>query len=161
MRNVAMLILVLALGACGSLRWPWSPAPAAVPEIVHELTLQGGQVPQVWEGNVLVLDLSGVSSSGSLVATPTYDRGWPLRMSVRTFPGRFGALEAKGAQRAVIPLTTEGAAPVDLAIPPEVFAKGTPQVTFNWGASISPPVIFPQAPPPAPAPVGASLPANR
>jgi len=159
---IGMGLAAAVLTGCGSLpqlSWPWASAPAAAPQPVDELTFASGAgaaIAQYWEGNTLILDFTAVGSEGQASATPTHARGWPLRMAARTWPGRFGALEVRGAQRALLPLTTEGSATVDVAIPPGVFAPGTPQIELRWGASIAPPVVFPQAPPPASAPAGAT-----
>lgn len=146
---MGLALAVVALSGCGTLSrvsLPWSRAAAAPPPEVDELSFAGGAVSQHWQGNVLVLDLTAVPAQGQLVATPTYARGWPMRIAVRTVPGRFGALEVRGAQRAVLPLTTEGTGSVDLAIPPEVFVPGTAQIVLHWGGSIAPAVLFPEAP---------------
>lgn len=150
------LMAGLVAGCSGLPRvsWPWAKAPAAAPLPVDELTFAAGAtaaIPQYWQGNTLVLDLTGAPVSGTAVATPTYARGWPRRLAVRTYPGRFGTLEVRGAQRALLPLTTEGTGAVDLPIAREVYAPGTQELTFSWGASVAPAVVFPQAPaPPAP-----------
>lgn len=158
-RTKVLMVMVLAAGlaaGCGSLprvHWPWArPLPVA-PTPVDELSFAAGAsaaIPQFWQGNTLVLDMTAVPANGTAVATPTYARGWPMRIAVRTYPGRFGALEVRGGQRALLPLTTEGAGTVTLPIPPEVYAPGTRELTFGWGAPIAPAVIFPQAPAPAP-----------
>ncbi len=158
------LMAGLAAGCSGLPRvpWPWAKAPVAAPLPVDELTFAAGasaSIPQYWQGNTLVLDLTGAPSSGSAVATPTYARGWPMRMAVRTYPGRFGALDVRGAQRALVPLTTESSGTVDLPIAPEVYAPGTRELRLSWGASVAPAVIFPQAPAPqAPAPQASPTP---
>lgn len=155
--GVAMLLAACLVAGCSGLprlSWPWSKPPPAAPAPVDELGFANGatfQIPQYWQGNVLVLDFTGAPASGTAVATPTYARGWPMRLAVRTSPGRFGALEVRGAQRAVLPLTTEGAGVVDLPIPPDVYPPGAREVTLTWGASVTPAVVFPQAPRPAPA----------
>lgn len=145
-----MLAATLAAG-CASLprlHWPWAKAPPAAPAAVGELSFAAGAtapIPQFWRGNTLVLDMTAVPVHGQAVATPTYARGWPMRIAIRTWPGRFGALEVRGAQRVLLPLTTEGTAIVDLPLPPEVYAPGTREIAFSWGAAVVPPVIFPQA----------------
>lgn len=150
-----LVTMTLAAGlatGCGHLRgmsWPWAAKPAAAPVAVDELTFAQGagtSIPQYWQGNTLVLDMTGAPASGTAVATPTHARGWPMRIAVRTWPGRFGALEVRGAQRAVLPVTTEGAAMVEVPIPHEVYAPGTREMTLSWGPSIVPPVFTPEAP---------------
>ncbi|MEZ5533334.1 MAG: hypothetical protein R3E69_13250 [Steroidobacteraceae bacterium] len=141
--------LVAGCSSLPRLSWPWSKPPPAAPASVDELTFAAGSgvaIPQYWSGNTLVLDLSAAPASGAAVATPTYARGWPMRMAVRTWPGRFSVLEVRGAQRAVLPLTREGSAPVEIPIPPEVYAPGTREVSLSWGIAAPPPVVFPQAP---------------
>lgn len=158
MRTLLTMLLAAALTAgCGSLPripWPWSKPPPAAPAPVDELSVAGTALPtiaQYWQGNTLVLDMTAVPAQGSVVATPTYPRGWPMRLAVRTVPGRFGALEVRGAQRAVLPLTTEGTGFVELQVPPGVHPPGTRELVLSWGVSIAPAVVFPQAPSPVPA----------
>lgn len=151
--------MVAGCGGMPQLSWPWARAGAPAPQPVDELTFAGdatAPIAQHWQGNTLVLDFTTVPAEGQASATPTHARGWPLRMAVRTWPGRFEALEVRGAQRVLLPLTTDGSDMVDVAIPPEVFAAGTPQIELRWGAAIAPPVVFPQAPPPAPAAASAA-----
>lgn len=153
-----MLLVAGLVAGCGGLprvSWPWAKPPPAAPQPVDELTFASGAtvaIPQYWQGNTLVLDMTAVPATGAAVLSPTYARGWPMRIVARSFPGRFGTLEARGAQRAILPLTTEGTGTVDLPIPPEVHGRGTLQVALSWGASIAPGVVFPQAPTPQPAP---------
>lgn len=149
---ISLVVVAALLSGCSALSrigLPWGKAPPPPPPQVDELSFEGGAIGQHWEGNVLVLDLTTAAAEGRVTATPTYARGWPMRIAVRTLPGRFGALEVQGAQRAVLPVTTEGAGSIDLAIPPEVFAPGTPRMELHWGASIAPAVVFPEAPAPA------------
>jgi len=131
------------------MHWPWAkPAPAA-PASVDELRFASGataSIPQYWQGNTLVLDMTAVPAHGTAVATPAYARGWPMRIAVRTYPGRFGTLEVRGAQRALLPLTTEGAGTINVPIPPEVYAPGTREMVLSWGAPIAPAVAFMGAP---------------
>lgn len=154
-------LAALMVAGCGSMphvSWPWAKAPVPAPQPVDELTFATGAtapIAQYWQGNTLILDFTAVPAEGQASATPTHARGWPLRMAARTWPGRFGALEVRGAQRALLPLTTDGHDTVDIPIPPEVFAAGTPRIELHWGASIAPPVVFPQAPP-APAAAGSA-----
>lgn len=164
-RNKAWLGVGLAaviVAGCGNLprvSWPWASMPEPAPQPVDELTFASGAIApiaQYWQGNTLILDFTAVPSEGQVIATPTHARGWPLRMAVRTWPGRFGVLEVRGAQRALLPLTTEGSNSVDVAIPPEAFVAGTRRLELRWGASIVPPVVFPQAPLPAPAAASAA-----
>ncbi|MBV6418103.1 MAG: hypothetical protein CMLOHMNK_02887 [Steroidobacteraceae bacterium] len=153
MKLLAALVLAAGLTAGCShlprLSWPWAGKPAAAPIPVDELTFAPGAsaaIPQFWQGNTLVLDMTAAPANGTAVATPTYARGWPMRIAVRTWPGRFGALEVRGAQRALLPVTTEGTAIVEIPIPPEVHVAGTREIALGWGASIAPAVFVPQAP---------------
>ncbi|MGD9599755.1 MAG: hypothetical protein AB7V24_15140 [Steroidobacteraceae bacterium] len=157
-----VLVAGLLAGCSGlpRLSWPWGKPPPVAPAPVDELTFAAGAgtaIPQYWSGNTLVLDLTAAPASGAAVATPTYARGWPMRMAVRTWPGRFGALEVRGAQRVLLPLTTEGSAVVEIPIPPGVYPPGTREVSLGWGAPAMPAVVFPQAPD-TPAPPQSSMP---
>lgn len=133
----AALIAALLAGCSGmpKLSWPWSKGPPPAPVPVQELTAEsssGTTLLQFWEENVLVLDLTSAPGHGSVTLKPAFDRGWPYRIAVRTIPGRFATLEARGSQRSIVPLTVEGAKPVDLAIPPSVYPAGTPQLELVW-----------------------------
>lgn len=142
MRPLPLVLLALCLSACASVREhvPWrhkEPPPA---EPVHELQVVvpgDAQVPivlQFWERNTLVVDLTGVASQGSVELRPGPTGQWPARLALRFQPGRFEAVEIRGAQRVVYPVTEDrkGAATVD--VPPAVVPAGRESVRLAWGA---------------------------
>lgn len=134
----ASAVLGLGLTGCGQMpriAWPWADKPAVAPELVDELEIgspAGGALTQYWERNTLVVDLTKVSTPGRARLSPAHERGWPMRVAVKLVPGRIATLEARGAQRVVLPVTPEGAAPVTLELPPAVYPKGAPQIDLAW-----------------------------
>lgn len=138
----ALLCVSTALGfgltGCGQMPripWPWADEPVVAPEIVDELKIDSpaaDQLTQYWERNTLVVDMTNVAAPGRASLSPAYERGWPMRVAVKLVPGRVTSLEARGAQRVVLPVTPEGAAPVTLELPPAIHVKGTPQVDLTW-----------------------------
>jgi len=137
--RVLLLAGLLALGACSHLHWPWHRQPAPAPVPVHELDITGSASPaQYWKRNTLVIDLSGVSGSGSVVLKPIAGGdGWPVRLAFRVMPGGFGALEVRAAQRAVLPIHPLGTQAVDLELAPSLYRPDTPQITASWGPDTS------------------------
>jgi len=132
--RTAALAALLTLGACSHLHWPWHHAPPPPPAPVHALEVSGSATPpQYWKRNTLLIDLSGVSSSGSVVLAPAAGNPWPVRLAFRVRPGTFGALEVRGAAREVLPIDSAGVNPVDLELPPGIYTAGTPQITVSWG----------------------------
>ena len=130
----SMLAVLLALGACSHLHWPWHKAPPVPPTPVHELTISGAATPaQYWKRNTLLVDLSAASGTGQIVLAPTAGSTWPVRLAFRVTPGAFGALEVRGAAREVLPIAPSGTAPIDLELTPGVYDAGTPQITVSWG----------------------------
>jgi hypothetical protein len=131
------------LAACSHMHWPWKH-PAPPPQVVHELVItspEGGSqldFPQYWKRNTLVLDLQGVSGTGGVVARPRAGTTWPVRLALRVRPGSIGQLEVRADQRMVIPITTEGARPVDLELPPGVYTPKTEEIRVSWAAAATP-----------------------
>ncbi len=140
--RLVLLASALALAACShmpSVHWPWAHRPAPPPEVVHELVVtasDGGSAPidfpQYWKRNTLVLDLQGVSGTGGVVLRPKAGTVWPVRLAFRVSPGAIGQLEVRADQRLVIPVTTEGAKPVDLELAPGVYTATTGEIRVNW-----------------------------
>jgi hypothetical protein len=135
----ASILATFALSACSHLHWPWKhhapPAPASVNEVV--VSSPGGgaavEVPQYWKRNTLVLDLHALSGSGSILVQRRPNTTWPVRLALRVMPGSVGQVEVRAAQRMVLPVTTQGAKPVDLELPPGVYTAQTPEITITWG----------------------------
>jgi hypothetical protein len=135
----ATLMLLLGSG-CSSLKahWPWHHSPPPPPPPAHALDITGAAAdsfPQHWQRNTLVVDLSAASGSGSITLKPVEGINWPLRLALRVTPGAIGALEVRGAQRAILPITSAGPKPIDLELTPGVYTPATPQMTVAWGPS--------------------------
>jgi len=134
-----MLAALLTLAGCSHLHWPWHHAPPPPPTAVHELEVSGStSAPQYWKRNTLLVDLSAASGEGRLVLAPAAGTTWPVRLAFRVTPGSFGALEVRGAAREVLAITGTGVKPVDLELPPGIYAAGTAQITVSWGPGIVP-----------------------
>jgi hypothetical protein len=139
-RRAAAVALVLAATACShmpSIKWPWAKQPTPAPAPVHVLDIAAAgspaPFPQSFERNTLLLDLSGVSGSGSLTLKPAAGSTWPVRLAFKVTPGAVGLLEVRGDQRVVLPITGAANAPVDLELAPGVYTAATPQMTVSWG----------------------------
>ena len=132
----------LGLSACSSIRmphvWPFYKKPKPAPEAVVELNLVNADgstssFPQYWKRNTLVIDLSGVSGSGTLAARLPEETTWPVRMAVRVRPGSVGQVEVQGEERSVLPVSTEGTSNIDLEIGPSVYTPKTAAIYISWG----------------------------
>jgi hypothetical protein len=140
---LALLIGSALLSACSTVRshWPFGKravaAPTAVQELLVEAPAEGAPaaVLQFWERNTLVVDLQGVAAAGSVRLVKRPELIWPVRIAFRMAPGRFGALEVRGAQRIVLPVAAEAGAPVTAMLPPGAVAADTKALTVSWGAS--------------------------
>ena len=135
------LILLAGLAGCASMQrqLPWY-APDEPPRPVRELRVEvpaDGQVPivlQFRERNTLVVDLTGVAARGSVELRPGASGQWPARMALRFQPGRFEAIEVRGAQRTVFPVTADRAGAATVALPPATHPAGTSTLRVTWGS---------------------------
>ena len=140
MRTVRAVVLMLTLGvaACGH-HWPWHKPPPPAPRAVHYLDVGGSGAAavraQYWNRNTLVVDLSAASGTGSLTLRPPPD-GWPVRVALRVTPGAIGALDVRGAARAVLPIVPGGVKPVDLELAPDIYNAKTPEIAVAWGPAV-------------------------
>lgn len=143
-RNRAILLLaagLLATGGCATVKshWPFGKGKVAAPELVQELSLQSTTaeatptVLQYWERNTLVVDLTNVASAGQLQLVRDPGRTWPVRVAFRMLPGRFEALEVRGAQRVVLPVAA-GSGNVTVLLPPGAYDGSTTRLALRWGA---------------------------
>jgi len=142
-RNRAILLLLaglLASGGCATVKshWPFGKARAAAVEYVQELGLDAGggvvaPAVQYWERNTLVVDLTAVAAAGQLQLIRDPARAWPVRIAFRMLPGRFEALEVRGAQRVLLPVAA-GDGVVTAVLPPGAFDAATAGLTLRWGA---------------------------
>jgi hypothetical protein len=137
-----LAVILVCLAGCATVRehLPWRARPAPAPSPVHELQVlvpAEAQMPivlQFWERNTLVVDLSGVAAQGSVQLRPAAGGQWPIRLALRFQPGRFEAVEVRGAQRAVFPVTDDPKGTATVTVPPAVFAPGVTEVSLRWGA---------------------------
>jgi hypothetical protein len=147
--RIAASALVLAATACGhmpsmsSIKWPWAQTPTPAPAPVHvlDITAAGAAAPypQSFERNTLLVDLSGVSGSGSLTLKPAAGNPWPVRLAFKITPGAVGLVEVHAEQRVVLPITSTASAPIELELAPGVYTAATPQMTVSWGPLPPPP----------------------
>ena len=128
------------------LEWPWGHKPPPPPQEVHELTItpataQAGTVafPQYWKRNTLLVDLQTGGGTGGIVLKPVQGTSWPVRIAFRVMPGQFGTLEVRGDERTLLPITAQGAKPLDLELAPGVYTAKTPELTVTWGPTEPPP----------------------
>lgn len=138
-RRSAGCLLVLLLAGCGTARQDHSLAGAeALGRRTSELELKfpaDAAIPivQFWERNTLVVDLRYVSGAGEVDLVRREGKPWPARIALRTRPGQFGALEARGEVRQVLPVAVSGAEPVTAELSPEVHGRATAKITIRWG----------------------------
>jgi hypothetical protein len=144
----------LALSACGTLHmpkiWPFYKKPKLGPEAVNELMLvnadgSAATFPQYWKRNTLVIDLSGVSGQGNVAARLPEETTWPVRVAVRVRPGSVGQLEVQAEERDILPVTADGAKPVDIELAPSLYTPKTAAIYISWGPA---PVYVETAPAP-------------
>ena len=144
-KAAGVLVLTLVLTGCSHLhwpQWPWRHKETPPPQ-VHELdeTSEGGAAatfPQYWLRNTLVVDLQGVSGTGSVTLKPREHTEWPIRIAFKVTPGSVGAIEVKAAQRTILPITPTGTKPVYLELTPGTYSMKTPQMVVSWGPNTTP-----------------------
>ena len=129
----------LALG----LHLPWhhrahhaaTSAPAPGLNIVVAGQAAGpATVPQSWQRNTLLVDLTRLADAGSATLTPPADTGWPARLAFRVRPGSIASLTVEGAQRVQFTLPARGAA-MTLQLDPGVYVVKTVSLTLHWSAA--------------------------
>ncbi len=138
------LALTLGLAGCATIRdhWPWRHKEPPPPPAVRELQVivpPDAQVPivlQFWERNTLVVDLTSVAAQGSVELKPGESGTWPVRLALRFQPGRFEAVEVRGAQRVVFPVTEDRKGNATVDVPPVVHPTGTASLTLRWGTRV-------------------------
>jgi hypothetical protein len=130
----------LALSACTTMSklWPFHKKVKAGPAAVHEVNLVNADgteatYPQYWVRNTLVLDLSGVGGTGSVAARLADETTWPVRVAVRVRPGSVDQLEVLGEERNVLPVSRDGAKPIDITLAPSVYTPKTAAIYISWG----------------------------
>jgi hypothetical protein len=132
MLRLALIATVgLVLAGCSTPKiWPFYKKPVPPPEVVHEVDLANADgsaatYPQYWKRNTLVIDLSGVSGTGTVAARLPADTTWPVRVAVRVMPGSVEQLEVVGEERNVLAVSRDGTTPIDIEFPPSVFRANT------------------------------------
>jgi hypothetical protein len=138
-RTASLLVLMIVLAGCSHMSklWPWRAKPPAPPEVAHELVITAGEgvaasYPQYWKRNTVVVDLQGVAGTGSIVLRRREGATWPVRIALRVMPGSVGVLDIAAAQRLVLPISPDGAQPVDLELPPGAYTPATEEITVRW-----------------------------
>jgi hypothetical protein len=142
-RNRVFAILTLAaLAGCGTVRSHWPFARRAEPPVVtvNELNVQAAPrsgsptVLQFWQRNTLVVNLQSVAGTGEIALLRQEGNTWPARVAFQVAPGRFEALEVRGAQRIVLPVSTAQPAAVLMELPPGTYTDATTALAVKWGA---------------------------
>lgn len=146
-RRLSLLAAALCLSAPAwawhmpSLHWPWhghhhgSGGPPSVQEL--SIQMQGGvsrAIPQYWDRNTLLLDMTGVSGEGSALLSPRPGTAWPVRLEFRVQSGSFANLEVSGVQRVLFSVPAQGAVTV-LQLDPGVYLASTAAITLRWSAA--------------------------
>ena len=139
-RNIALVTaLSLMLSAC-AMHWPWKRRPLPPPQPVRQVSIStdaagpAATIPQYWDRNTLLLDLSGVSGEGGASIMPIKALGWPIRLEFRVRPGSFARLEVVGAQRVVFAVPAQGE-PLLLKLAPSAYHPDTGEITLRWSAA--------------------------
>jgi hypothetical protein len=140
MRATAIVVVFGLLAGCatwsrlfGDGEQTGSPPPAVV-ELVASAAADA-PVPaftQYWSRNTLVIDISSAGSVGRMMLAPRPGSSWPVRLAFRVGPG-FGALEVRGAQRIVLPVSQEASQPLELELPPGIYTQASERVEVLWG----------------------------
>lgn len=134
--------LSLVVTGCSSMPridlWPFDKKQQPAPEVVHEVDLVNADgtpasYPQYWKRNALLIDLSGVSGTGSVAARLPADTTWPVRVAVRVRPGSVEQVEVLGEERNVLAVSREGTLPIDLEFPSSVYRPNTGAIYISWG----------------------------
>jgi hypothetical protein len=145
---VVRLLLAGSLGLAGctslSVHLPWAHKSPPAPEVSLALTMAAPDGttlswPQFWQRNDVVLDMSGLTGTGSAVVMPRTGLAWPVRVALRVTPGAIGEIEVRGAQRFIVPMAATGAGAVDVELPPGVYVASTKQLTLTWGPASAAP----------------------
>jgi hypothetical protein len=139
-RNIGLIMAAsLVLSGC-AMHWPWKRRPVPPPQPVQQVSIASDAagavvtIPQYWDRNTLLLDLSAVNGEGGANITPIKALGWPIRLEFRVRPGSIGRLEVLGAQRVLYAVPAQGE-PLLLKLAPSAYHADTPQITLRWSAA--------------------------
>ena len=145
-RGLSLLAAALCLSAPAwalhlpSLHWPFHRHHGAKgPQAVHELSIQmqdgaSRTIPQYWDRNTLLLDMTAVSGEGSAVVAPRPGTGWPVRLEFRVQSGSIANLEVSGVQRMLFSVPAQGT-PSVLHLDPGIYLATTAAITLHWSAA--------------------------
>lgn len=143
-RSAALVLVAaccLALAGCGTMKkmWPFGKKAKAGPEAVNELNLvnadgSAATYPQYWQRNTLIIDLSGISGTGSVAAKLPEETTWPVRVALRVRPGSVQQLEILGEERNILPVSESGTRNIDIEVAPSVYTPRTAAIYISWGA---------------------------
>jgi hypothetical protein len=141
LRGVAGILLGSSLLGCAWLPGHQPSAPVAqTVEVLQEIAFDGTKThafPQVWQRNVLLLDLQAAANQGELVLKPPEGERWPARLAFRVKPGVIARLEVQGEQRVIIPISqAEDQQPIDVELAPGVYTVDTPQLRLSWSRAV-------------------------
>lgn len=170
---ILALTTALLVGGCAGSKvrdlWPFGKKPIPPPQAVQVLELSaidGAPTPavlQYWVRNTLLLDLQQAGANGAVQLAPPAGQRWPVRIAFRITPGQFTALEVRAAQRAVLPVRSDGPGPIEISLAPSVWAQDSANMQLRWGVPPPPPAPEPPTPESAAtesaAPPAAQLPA--
>ncbi|HTT06167.1 MAG TPA: hypothetical protein VMF64_12840 [Steroidobacteraceae bacterium] len=109
-------------------------APGLAIALAGQGTSAAAAVPQSWQRNTLLVDLTHLPGNGSATLTPPPNAGWPVRLAFRVQPGSIASLTIEGAQRVQYTLPARGAA-MTLQLDPGVYVVKTPSLTLRWSAA--------------------------
>ena len=133
------LALFLALTACG-VHLPWRHSKPSPPPPAQELSVAAADgavpapIPEFWDRNTLLLDLTAESGEGGAVLRPLPGHVWPIRLEFKVQPGRFVHLDVSALQRVVFEVPAQGP-PVVFRLAPGAYVPDTPQITLRWSAA--------------------------
>lgn len=145
-RALGMVLALSLAPAWPALAWhlPWhhrahraAAADPSAPGLAITLAGQAASaaaVPQSWQRNTLLVDLTHLPGNGSATLTPPPNAGWPVRLAFRVQPGSIASLTIEGAQRVQYTLPARGAA-MTLQLDPGVYVVKTASLTLRWSAA--------------------------
>lgn len=139
----AGLVLLLGfLASCAHLEkmypshWkaPWKHGAAPAAPMAHEVMVPGSDsdLPQTWDRNTLMVDLTGYTGEGDLNLQRAAGHDWPIRLAFTVRPGGFAHLEVRGDQRIMLTVP-EGGPNAVLNLPPGLYSPGTAALVLHYG----------------------------
>jgi hypothetical protein len=74
-----------------------------------------------------------VAGQGSVAARLPDETTWPVRVALRVRPGSVGQLEVQAEERDILPVSAEGAKPVDIELSSSLYTPKTAAIYIAWG----------------------------